>query len=62
LGHVLPFQQFARSYFGTTLARAEFSKSPERSNTQKIWRYSTKGMLTGQKIEVSEKIFGLDFI
>jgi hypothetical protein len=63
MGHVLPFQQYARSFSEQTLARADFSKplwvllAP-----RKIRPYSIKGMLRGQKIEVSEKIFKLNFI
>jgi len=39
-----------------------FKTLPGLSIIRKIWPYSIKGMLIGQKIEVSEKIFTLDFI
>jgi hypothetical protein len=46
-----------------TLAR-QFFLNPfwAFQNTQKDWRYSTKGMSRREKIEVLKKIFVLDFI
>jgi hypothetical protein len=46
-----------------TLAR-QFLKNPfwAFQNTQKDWRYSTKGMSRREKIEVLKKIFVLNFI
>jgi hypothetical protein len=63
MGHVLPFQQFARSPLEQTLPGRIPQTQVEGSQTSpRICPYSIKGMSGWLKIEVSEKKFIFGFI